>query len=403
MNDKANGSIGDESLPPSLLIARYYFPPQVGGISTMMARVMTEVAPRRICCLAGCQGTRFIDTPRGPGRVYRAAVPFMLPTPFDTIALASTLFAIKVSHRIRALVLATIGEGYVGLLARQLFGAPFVVFAHGNEVLSLRDSPWPRALESLRVASTIMANSRYTAGLLGEFGIPPERIQVIHPGCDPDEFHPVELDNARRNELLDGRGRAFVLLTVGNLVERKGHDMVLHAVAKLRKQIPDLVYVIAGSGPHEAVLRQLAGELGIADCVLFKGHVAARDLTELYAASDIFLMPSRFLAEDHDVEGFGIVYLEASACARPVIGGLSGGIADAVLDGKTGLLIEPGDVEALEQAVLRLWRNPELRTALGAAGRERIVRELTWKHFGANVRRTVNHSVAAGTGRPVRA
>jgi len=385
----------ERPMPRSLLVARDYFPPQVGGISTIMARVMSEVAPREVCCLAGYRGDPYIATPSGPARVYRAAFPFRLPTPFDTVALATALSVIKLRHRTRALILATVGEGYIGLLARHLFNLPFVVFAHGNEVLSLRDSKWPRAIKSLCAASAVIANSRFTAGIVSDFGIPPERIRVIHPGCDPAEFRPIELDVATRDRLLGGQAHSFVLLTVGNLVERKGHDLVLQAVASLRQAIPNLLYVIAGRGPYEEVLRELAHQLGVADCVQFKGHVPQEDLISLYASCDVFLMPSRFLPVDHDVEGFGIVYLEASACGRAVIGGRSGGIEDAILDGKTGLLVDPGEVGALEQAVLRLWRDRALREALGAAGRKRILADLTWSHFGSRVRSVMNDCVHA--------
>jgi len=390
-----DGSADRPLLPRSLLVARDYFPPQVGGISTMMARVMTEVAPGEVSCLTGCRGDTYIATSEGAARVYRTPLPFRLPTPLDTIALGTTLSAIKLTRRVRAVILATINEGYIGLLAQRLLSLPFVVFAHGNEVLSLRDSKWPRAVESLRAAKIIMANSRYTAGLVGELGVPRERIRVIHPGCDPEDFHPIELDTASRNRLLNGQAYDFVLLTVGNLVERKGHDLVLKALASLRKIIPNLLYVIAGCGPHEGALRRLADQLGIADCVQFKGHVPHHDLNSLYACCDVFLMPSRFLSADHDVEGFGIAYLEASACGRAVIGGRSGGIEDAVLDGKTGLLVNPADVGALEQAVLRLWRDPGLRISLGSAGRKRVISELTWRHFGAHVRTVVNDAVQA--------
>jgi phosphatidyl-myo-inositol dimannoside synthase len=395
MRDVACDVRVDRPMPRSLLVARDYFPPQVGGISTITARVMTDVAPREVCCLTGCHGDAYIDTPNGPARVYRSALPFWLPTPFDTIALTAVLSFIKLRHRTRALILATVGEGYIGLLGQRLFDLPFIVFAHGNEVLSLWDSEWPRAIVSLRAASGVIANSRFTAGLVSDFGIPPARIRVIHPGCDAEEFRPVELDAASRNRLLDGHANSFVLLTVANLVERKGHDLVLKAVASLRKTIPNLLYVIAGRGPYERTLRRLTSELGIADCVQFKGHVAQHDLISLYACCDVFVMPSRFIATDHDVEGFGIVYLEASACGRAVIGGRSGGIEDAVLDGKTGLLVDPGEVGALEQTVLQLWHDPALRAALGAAGRKRIITELTWSHFSGHVRSCVSDCVDA--------
>jgi len=305
------------------------------------------------------------------------------------------LLAFKLALRVRVLILATVGEGYIGLLARRLLGLPYVMFAHGNEVLALRDSRWPRAIESLREAQVVMANSRYTAGLLEELGVPAARIRVIHPGCDPDDFRPVELDPATRHRLLEGRVPQFTLLTVGNLVMRKGHDLAIKAVARLRESIPGLLYIIAGAGPHEHELRCLANQLGVADCILFKGRVPEDELAAIYAASDVFLMPSRLLLADDDVEGFGIVFLEASACGRAVIGGMSGGIADAVVHGKTGLLVDPGDVTALQEAILRLWRDPELRGKLGAAGRQRVLSELTWSHFGASVREVVCEAARA--------
>jgi phosphatidylinositol alpha-1,6-mannosyltransferase len=169
------------------------------------------------------------------------------------------------------------------------------------------------------------------------------------------------------------------------VVERKGHDVVLRAVARLRHTIPRLTYVIAGDGPHAAVLKRLASELGVGDCVRFLGRIQAEDLPGLYAASDVFVMPSRLRDSDNDVEGFGIVYVEASACERPVIGGRSGGVEDAIVDGKTGLLVDPLDVEALAASIERLWRYPELRATLGQAGRHRAMSELTWRHFAGRV------------------
>jgi phosphatidylinositol alpha-1,6-mannosyltransferase len=131
-------------------------------------------------------------------------------------------------------------------------------------------------------------------------------------------------------------------------------------------------YVVAGAGPEEPRLRDLAREVGCAAHVRFIGSVSGEDLEALYAACDIFVMPSRALAQRDGVEGFGIVFLEAGACAKPVVGGRSGGISDAVLDGVTGLLVDPTDAAELEAVLIRLLDDPVEARRLGAQGRQRV-------------------------------
>lgn len=391
-----------QQLPSAMLVTRDYFPPQVGGISTMMERLVTHADWPRLHCLVGDEGPTGIETIRGGSvRVHRSRAAFRLPHPLDLVYLVGLLASIQVRHGTRALILSTNVEAYVGLLARRLLRLPFVMFAHGNEILALRDSNWPRALHAVRTADAVIANSRYTAGLLHDIGVPPSRVLIVHPGCDTDTFRPAARQPDTRSRLMNCPDDAFVVLTVGNLVERKGHDMVLKAVAALKERIPEMVYVIAGAGRTDVALAREAAELGIADRVKFLGHVAAADLPALYAASDVFAMPSRLRAEERDVEGFGIVFVEAGACGIPVIGGRSGGIEDAVLHDKTGMLVEPGDQSALVAAIEALWRNPGLRAALGAAGRHRAVSELTWKHFAEHVGAAVSDIVEGSTPRVV--
>ena len=231
----------------------------------------------------------------------------------------------------------------------------------------------------------MLANSRYTAGLLHQLAVMPARVRFVRPGCDTDRFSPNATGAAAYRERLRIEPNCFMLLTVANLVERKGHDMVLQAIAKLRHTIPRLIYVIAGQGAQVPILERLAGELGVSDCVRFLGSVPAQDLPDLYAACDVFVMPARFRDSDNDVEGFGLVYVEASACEKPVMGGRSGGVEDAIADGKTGLLVDPLDVDELAASIERLWRHPELRASHGRSGRRRAEAELTWEHFAGHV------------------
>jgi phosphatidylinositol alpha-1,6-mannosyltransferase len=371
--------------PSSLLVARDYFPPQIGGISTMMERLVAHAGSPNLRCVVGMPGASHVATLQGRARVYRTAAAFRLLTPFDSVVMGGLLAALKLRHQVRALILATGAEGHVGLLARRVLGLPFITFAHGNEILTLRKTEWPRPLAAVRSASAVLANSRYTAGLLHGLGVAPDRVRVVHPGCDTDRFTHNAAAAAAQRRRFGIQPDSFMLLTVANLVERKGHDMVLRAIPRLRRTIPRLVYVIAGEGPHEAALRRLAGEIGVNDCVRFLGRIQAQDLPGLYAASDVFVMPARLRDSDNDVEGFGIVYVEAGACERPVVGGRSGGVEDAIVDGETGFLVDPLDVEAIAATIERLWRDPELRARLGTAGRRRVMAELTWQHFAQRV------------------
>jgi phosphatidylinositol alpha-1,6-mannosyltransferase len=382
-------------LPSALLVTRDYFPPHVGGITTMMERLVVHGDWPQLHCLVGEKGPAHIRRwDGGSSRVHRSRAAFRLPHPLDTVYMAALLTSIRLRQDTRALILATNGEGYVGMLARRLLGLPYVMFAHGNEMLALRDSKWPPALHAVQTANAILANSRYTASLVRDLGVSPSRVMVVRPGCDADHFSPAAGREDTRERLMKCSKASFVVLTVGNLVERKGHDMVLHAIAALKGKIPELVYVISGAGPHDVVLQRTAAELGISDRVRFVGRIPTADLPALYAASDVFAMPSRLREQARDVEGFGIVFVEASACGIPVIGGRSGGIEDAVVHDQTGMLVEPGDEAALAAAIEALWRNPQMRAAFGAAGRQRVVSELTWTHFADRVGAVVGDVVA---------
>jgi phosphatidylinositol alpha-1,6-mannosyltransferase len=202
-------------------------------------------------------------------------------------------------------------------------------------------------------------------------------VQVIPCGVDPDRYRPV--DGGRlRSEL--GLGNRPVVLTLARLVSSKGHDLVIRALAELRRRIPDATYLVGGTGGenYTEFLRALAESCGVSKAVRFLGYVASEDLPALYSASNVYVMPSRALEGNSNFEGFGITYLEANACGVPVIGADSGGVADAVLDGRTGFLVPPNDVPALADRMYRLLADPDLARRMGAAGRERILREFTW-------------------------
>jgi phosphatidylinositol alpha-1,6-mannosyltransferase len=184
-------------------------------------------------------------------------------------------------------------------------------------------------------------------------------------------------------------------LSVGNLVERKGHDLVLRALPQLKQRWPGLLYVIVGDGPFRPALEALAEQLGVASSVRFAGRVDSAALPAFYRLCDVFVMPSRLRAEHHDVEGFGIVYIEAGACGKPVVGGLSGGTEDAIAEGETGLLVDPGDANALAAALARILEDPGFARTLGENARRRAAAEFTWAAFAGKLRSELAAIVAS--------
>ena len=149
-------------------------------------------------------------------------------------------------------------------------------------------------------------------------------------------------------------------MTVGRLMWRKGQDMLIRALPEIVKAVPNCVYLICGTGPYEAGLRELAQSLQVDSQVIFLGSLPSEHLPSLYNLSDVFVMPNRMSEKTRDVEGFGIVFLEANACEIPVVGGRSGGTSDAVADGESGLLVDGSSPGEIAGSVIRLLQDPIL-------------------------------------------
>lgn len=378
-------------MPKSVLISSTYFPPQVGGISSMMGSIAEALGPRRVCCLTGVRAAS--NESRPASRTYRRPLAFSGPKHVRAIGWGTALTEILLRERPRAVQLATVYECSLGLWMRRRLGMPFLIYAHGNEMLHvLRGPETSRQKHALRSAGRVVCVSRYTAALARRAGVDESRIEVIHPGCDVQHFRPVPATREMRERLL-GETAGPVILSVGNLVPRKGHDMVIRAMPVLLGSVPQLTYLIVGDGPCRTDLGELAAALGVREQVRFAGAIPWATLPEMYALGDVFVMPSREDLEACDVEGFGLVYLEANACGLPVVGGRSGGIPDAVEHGVTGLLVDPTDPEALAGAILRLVEDPELARRLGHQGLRRARAEFQWSEVADRVQRVIDDMV----------
>lgn len=391
----STGQAGFPKRGKALLVTTAYYPPQVGGISHFLAKVVSTLGPEAICCLTGVAADKSGPTDStiyrfpsllGPSKIGRAA------------AWASALTMIMVRDRPRVVLLGSAIDSSCGLWLHRRLKLPFILFVYGNELLSAVSGEYEQALRAFKVANRVVACSNYTASLAEKAGVDPRRIQVNYPGCDTELFRPLAVRQDLRERLLRSSDqRKQVILTVGNLVARKGHDMVIRALALLKNRVPAFVYLIVGDGPYRGVLESLVSEVGVADSVVFTGKMPDKDIPDLHALSDVFVMASRERLDGDDVEGFGMVFLEANACGKPVVGGRAGGIPEAVVEGVTGLLVNPHSPEQIAEALANLLVDRDLARRLGEQGRSRVVREFQWTQVGERILNLINTVQAEGT------
>jgi phosphatidylinositol alpha-1,6-mannosyltransferase len=361
----------------SLLISSVYFPPKIGGISHLMRGIASALGPDRVCCLTGQPETASVGNGVAP-KVYRRPAAFNGNRLRRAFNWGPTIAEIMLRERPQAVQIATASEGSMALWLRRWLKLPFVVYAHGNEILDMLDGKMQNSRLALQRANRVLAVSSYTASLVEKLGIAPRRIEIVHPGCDIDRFQALSPRMDLRRKLLGSRSGDRVILSVGALVERKGHDMVIRALPRLLKTIPEVTYLIVGNGPCRGRLETLAAEAGVRDRVVFAGRMLDEQMSDIYALSNVFAMPSREILETGTVEGFGLVFLEAAACGKPAVGGRSGGVPDAVVDGVTGLLVDPEDPGEIATALVRLLADNDLALRLGEQARLRVVSDFNW-------------------------
>ena len=360
-----------------------------------MSSMVTALGADRVCCLTGVPEQGEQQNERPMAGVYRRPLAFAKPKYLQAVGWAAAVAEIMVRERPQAVQLATLYEGYLGLWMRKWMRTPYAIYAHGNEVLDAIRADGDRIRQGLCSADCVLANSHFTADLLKQAGVQSERIEVVHPGCDLARFQSTHVSEEFRKSVLGSHAHGKVILTVARLVTRKGHDMVIRALPRVLKDIPDVCYLIVGSGPAKPMLEELTVSMGVSGSVIFLENVGDAELPSMYGMCDVFVMPSRADLESSDVEGFGIVYLEAGACGKPVIAGKSGGVADAVLDGETGLLVPPESPEMLAEAICQVLADKEYAERLGQYGQERAIREFSWDAIADRVDR-IMIAVASG-------
>jgi phosphatidyl-myo-inositol dimannoside synthase len=301
---------------------------------------------------------------------------FLLPW----LALIPSLLRILWSEKIQHIIVGQIiPVGTVVWLCSRLCKISYSVSAHGMDLAISLKSARKKYLcaKILRDAAHIMVNSSYTASLLAFYDIDPARATIVYP-CP--SITPKALIAASKK-----MSAKKIVLTVSRLVQRKGHEDVLDALQAVIKQHPSIEYIIVGEGPYRAELESRARTVGVP--VRFLGALSDTEIAAWYDTSDLCIMIPKNI--DGDVEGFGIAYLEANSFGKPVIGSRTGGVAEAVRDGETGIVVEPGNIHEIADAISRLLEDQEYAQKLGHQGRERVEKEFRWEVQAEKIKKLV--------------
>lgn len=362
-----------------ILLVTNDFPPRPGGIQSYLHALSSRLPADRLVVYAP-------SWERGPTPhpVFDRAQPFpvirhpgtlMLPTP-DVLSRAKQIM--------RAEDCTTVWFGAaapLALLTSRLRAAgvqKVIASTHGHEV---GWSMLPVARQALHRIGTqvdvVTFVSRYTRSRFAAAFGPMAALEYLPCGVDPERYLPNRPagEEIRRRH---GLGDRPVVVCVSRLVPRKGQDVLIRALPKIRKEVPEAALLLVGGGPYRSRLLRTAWQAGVTEHVVLTGSVSADELPAHYAAGDVFAMPCRTRAKGLDVEGLGIVYLEAAACGLPVVAGRSGGAPETVRDGETGYVVDGREVDSVAAAVTHLLANPERAAAMGQAGRRWVVDRWAW-------------------------
>ncbi|MEE1756917.1 glycosyltransferase family 4 protein [Streptomyces sp. SP18CS02] len=357
------------------LVVTNDFPPRQGGIETFVAAMTDRFPPGGVVVYTSHEPGAAAHDARLPYPVVRDRARMLLPTPRATgraVALARRYGCRSVWFG----AAAPLGL-MAGRLRREAGVRRLVATTHGHEVWWAR-TPGPRALLR-RIGAQVDTVTHLGPGTWAPIGAalgPGVRSARLVPGVDTDVFRPGgdPGDTGRRY----GLAGAPVVLCVARLVARKGQDTLIRAMPAVRARVPGTVLLLVGAGPYERRLRRLAVACGVEEAVVLAGGHPHTALPSFYAAADVFAMPCRTRKRGLEVEGLGIVYLEAAAAGLPVLAGDSGGAPDAVRDGETGRVVDGRDTSAVADALTAMLADRRTADAMGREGREWVGRAWDW-------------------------
>jgi phosphatidylinositol alpha-1,6-mannosyltransferase len=361
---------------PRTLVVTNDFPPRTGGIESFVLAMVTRMPPDEVV----------VHTARQPGAAaFDATLPFpvvrdpagvMLPTP----RIARRAVAIARDRGCDAVWFGAAAPlGLMGSHLRKNGVQRTVATTHGHEVWWASTPGTRRLLRRIGDTNDVLTYlGDYTRGRIARALSPAAAARMVQltPGVDDRAFRPDVDGSAVRTTY--GLTDRPVVVCVSRLVERKGQDMLIRSLPLVRRRLPEAAVLVVGDGPSRERLERLTDDLRLRGSVAFAGAVPWADLPPYYAAGDVFCMPTRTRKAGFEVEGLGIVYLEASATGLPVVAGDSGGAPDAVQDGVTGYVVDGRSPERIATHLIRLLLDRGLATEMGRAGRRWVEQQWRW-------------------------
>ena len=371
----------------NFLLFTLEYPPFKGGVAHYYFHLVQNWPEDNIFVLTTKEDNRDNGTEKAIIRrplLTGLTLPRWLPSIFS---LARTIKNKRIGHILVGQILPL---GLPTYICSRWYNIPYSVFLHGMDAhyaLSQKRKK-KAALRILRGATKVICANHYVKGVIEEYLDEQSRnkIEVVTPGlylpAEKEEGEQKRGEDIRKEYDLEGR---FILFSLGRMVKRKGFDTVVEAMEDIIKEIPNAVYVLAGTGPEEVDLYNKIQQspTPVRERVLMLGKINEREKWDWLHACDVFIMPSKNI--DGDVEGFGIVYLEANKAGKPVIGGKEGGAGEAIQDGETGLLVNPWDKQEITQAVVDLAQHPDRRKKMGEQGKKRVEEQFSWEQRGERV------------------
>lgn len=370
------------------LLVTSQFPPSFGGVETYLFNFAKRLDPAKFSVLADKQVGDLSFDKKQRYRTIRSE--FMYPSkwiwPQWLPLLKKTKQLVKQEKIEHILAGQVLPVGTAAMITANTFDISYSVFTYALDIELPRQNPRHRRTmkKVLDYANRIFTISDDTKERIVRLGLPEKKIVKITPGLDLAEFLPspesIANTSRRLQNQYDLRGKK-IILTIGRLVARKGQDTVIKALPAIIRAEPLAHYVIAGDGAYKNQLKELVRQLKLSSYVTFTGKFAENEKAAWYNLCDVFAMVSR-VDQNRDIEGFGIVYLEANAWEKPVVAGRSGGVADAVIDHQTGLFVQnPSDIDETAKVILELLRNNDLAKRLGRTGKKRVASDFNWDNL----------------------
>ncbi len=275
--------------------------------------------------------------------------------------------------------------GFAGTIVNIIKGNSFVVYTYGSEINICKKKYFRKLVLKLILskATLVVTISEYSKKLLEDFNCESKKIFVLTPGTNPNRSI-LEKDIKKWEHIKTkpnkSNKKTKIILSVSRLVKRKGHITVIKALPQILKKFPDTHYIISGNGPYEKKLKEIAKKIKVDRNITFTGHLPESEINALYSICDIFVLVPFEEKKSADIEGFGIVYLEANSFGKPVVGSNSGGIPDAIENNKTGLLVSPQNTKETTEAIIKLLSEKETRIKMGNNGKKRVMEKFNWKY-----------------------